>query len=341
MRGMPRAHPGPLVGDGWVGSGPCVHPNCSTPPPAPGPSPPNPWPTSWPTSTPPTCCWPCRCPPGGCRRRAPAPRRPGPGRPRRRRGAATHEPKSEAGSVTRIPLAAGGAAGSDACCWWASVMARPADLRDRRRGPRASRQGPRRPGDDGRRRRRAWRPVGASPRGWRSVATRPALGRRRRQAGDRAGRARSPSSAPTTSRPCGTRWCAPAPPCSPATSPSCPSNTKNPAWVAAQARTLAGRAGLEVQGLVRARAAGRGVRRPARRRCRLGDPAAARAARLRAGRRHRQDAAGRPGGQGNHLRHRWSRHQAGRRHARHEDRHERRRPSSSPCSRPAVSSRCR
>ena len=45
-----------------------------------------------------------------------------------------------------------------------------------------------------------------------------------------------------------------------------PSNTKDPAWVAAQARTLAGRGRARREGVVRARAAGRGVRRPAGRR---------------------------------------------------------------------------
>ena len=71
-----------------------------------------------------------------------------------------------------------------------------------------------------------------------------------------------------------------------------PSNTKNPAWLARQARTLAGRTGLAAAGLGRAPAAGRRLRRHPRGRPGVGHAAPVRAARPRAARRDRVDTHG-------------------------------------------------
>ena len=95
-----------------------------------------------------------------------------------------------------------------------------------------------------------------------------------------------------------------------------PSNIKNPAWMAAQARAVGRRSGLGVTVWSDAPAAPRGLRRHPRRRPGLGHAAAPRPARPRARGGDDDDSARRARRQGHHVRHRRPAGQAGRRDAR-------------------------
>ena len=120
-----------------------------------------------------------------------------------------------------------------------------------------------------------------------------------------------------------------------------PSNLKNPAWMAEQASALGRAAGLRVrvwddaelrtEGFGGILAVGRASATPPR----------LVQARLRAAEGQPEDAARGARRQGHHLRHRRARHQAGRGHARDEDRHVRARRSCSRCWPPAATWRSR
>ena len=104
-----------------------------------------------------------------------------------------------------------------------------------------------------------------------------------------------------------------------------PSNEKNPAWMAERATEVAASAWPEDQGLGREEARRRGLRRHRRGRAGVGEPAAARAARLHAAQGVQEDPARRAGRQGHHLRHRRAVDQAQGRDDADEARHDRRR----------------
>ena len=102
-----------------------------------------------------------------------------------------------------------------------------------------------------------------------------------------------------------------------------PSNLKSPAWLAEQAADVAQGSGLGIEVWDEKALAKRGLRRHRRGRSRVGQPAAARPARLHAPPPGQEGAARRSRRQGHHLRHRRPVHQAARQHDADEARHDR------------------